>query len=67
MQKHANQKKKKSPGLRLKLLVLSSLLLAGTSSYSQDKDPLLTDTSILDYDEIFSELDALLDSLYTPR
>lgn len=31
------------------------------------QDAALYDTAFMDYDEIFSELDALLDSLYTPR
>jgi hypothetical protein len=44
------------------------LLLVGSCCYGQNKkDSALLDTTILDYEEIFSELDALLDSLNTPR
>lgn len=54
-------------GQRLKLIFLYGFLLVGSAVNSQEKDPILSDTSFYDYDEIFSELDALLDSLYTPR
>lgn len=67
MRKNAIQRKIRSAGLRLKGFALCSFLLAGTVGYSQETDPILSDTTFYDYDEIFSELDALLDSLYTPR
>ncbi|WP_121355184.1 hypothetical protein [Flavisolibacter nicotianae] len=43
------------------------LLCAGVCHAQKEKDSLLLDTAVWDYDEIFSELDALLDSLTTPR
>jgi hypothetical protein len=67
MRKNAIQRKIQSAGVRLKGFALCSFLLAGSVACSQETDPLLSDTTIYDYDEIFSELDALLDSLYTPR
>ncbi|HEV7331257.1 MAG TPA: hypothetical protein VGN63_09480 [Flavisolibacter sp.] len=67
MRKNAFQKKIISAGVRIKQLTLCSFLLAGSVSYSQEKDPVLSDTTFYDYDEIFNELDLLIDSLYTPR
>jgi hypothetical protein len=58
---------RKAAGFRLRLFFLYGLLFLGIAGKSQEKDPILSDTSFYDYDEIFSELDALLDSLYTPR
>lgn len=46
---------------------LSLLFIAGVCQAQKGKDPLLSDTAFLDYDELFSELDLLLDSLNTPR
>ena len=52
----------------LKRLIFFSFLSIGVLCRAQNpKDSVLRDTSFLDYDEIFSELDALLDSLNTPR
>ncbi|MBB1284966.1 hypothetical protein HRH25_11340 [Flavisolibacter sp. BT320] len=67
MRKNAIQRKIQSAGVRLKGLALCGFLVAGTVGNSQETDPILSDTTFYDYDEIFSELDALLDSLYTPR
>lgn len=54
--------------MQLKRFSLLFLLLAGGFCHAQHKnDSLLMDTTLFDYDEIFSELDALLDSLNTPR
>ena len=46
---------------------LSLLFLTGICHAQKETDPLLSDTTILDYDEIFSELDQLLDSINKPR
>lgn len=44
------------------------LLFSGVVCHAQKGKPgAVTDTTFYDYDEIFSELDALLDSLNTPR
>jgi hypothetical protein len=52
----------------LKRLLLCFLLAAANVCFGQDKKPVTgIDTTVYDYDEIFSELDILLDSLYTPR
>lgn len=56
------------PALRLKTFAVCCSLLAGSICFGQ-KNPnaAIMDTTIYDYDEIFSELDLLIDSLYTPR
>lgn len=52
----------------LKRILFLKLLTIGALCQAQNvKDSALRDTAFLDYDEIFSELDALLDSLNTPR
>lgn len=43
------------------------LYFSSVCSGQEKKDALGIDTTFYDYDEIFSELDALIDSLYTPR
>lgn len=54
--------------MKVKRLLLFLLLFAGKlCSAQQHQDSLLKDTTVYDFDEIFSELDALLDSLNTPR
>lgn len=54
--------------MRLRHLFLNGALLLAVAAFGQQEKPsALTDTSIYDYDELFSELDALLDSIYTPR
>lgn len=52
---------------RVAFLSLLFLASAGTCHAQKETDPLLSDTTILDYDEIFSELDQLLDSINKPR
>lgn len=52
----------------LKRVLFLKLLTIGVLCHAQNaKDSSLRDTAFLDYDEIFSELDALLDSLNAPR
>lgn len=52
----------------LKRLLFFQFFAIGILCHAQNpKDSSLRDTSFLDYEEIFSELDALLDSLNTPR
>ncbi len=54
--------------MRQKHFLLPVLWLWAAVCFGQkEKQPAITDTTVYDYDEIFSELDALLDSLYTPR
>jgi hypothetical protein len=48
-------------------LLLISLFLSGFASAQQPDKPSLVDTSFTDYDALFNELDALLDSLTKPR
>lgn len=52
----------------LKRIFLSSFLFCVCFCYGQKaKEPAILDTTFYDYDELFSELDALIDSLHTPR
>jgi hypothetical protein len=54
--------------MQVKRIFFIALLFVGYCCHAQHKkDSVLIDTTFLDYDEIFSELDALLDSLNTPR
>jgi hypothetical protein len=54
--------------MQLKQIFVLLLSLTATVCFGQkEKSSALTDTTIYDYDELFSELDALIDSLYTPR
>lgn len=52
--------------LLLPLFVIC-LLTFTTASAQQQEDSLAIDTSFVDYDELFSELDLLMDSLLRPR
>lgn len=49
------------------LLAISAVLLVQFCHAQKGKDSLTIDTSFLDYEELFSELDALIDSLSAPR
>lgn len=54
--------------MQLRCFLIGVLFFPVLTGYSQkERVPALTDTTFYDYDELFSELDALLDSLYTPR
>lgn len=54
--------------MHLRYIFLIGTLLVFLLGYGQKEKPSpLMDTTIYDYDEIFSELDLLLDSLYSPR
>lgn len=53
--------------LRKIVFTIGSLFILSLCSAQKDKDSLIIDTTFTDYDEFFSELDALIDSLTTPR
>src|SRR5215218_6980799 len=64
---HSNETPKPTTMFLKRVSFLSFLFLTGICHAQKETDPLLSDTAFLDYDEIFSELDHLLDSLNTPR
>src|SRR5689334_11299389 len=49
------------------LLILSAFLVRGNLIAQDSLKQVNTDTSFIDYDELFNELDVLLDSLAAPR
>ena len=49
------------------LFILSAFLVRGKAIAQDSVMQVQTDTSFIDYDELFNELDALLDSLASPR
>ncbi len=54
--------------MSLKLsFVIASFIITPICFSQSGKDPLAADTTFTDYDELFSELDALIDSLTAPR
>lgn len=53
--------------LRKLLLTIGAVLLLQFCPAQKGTDSLAIDTSFLDYEELFSELDALIDSLSAPR
>lgn len=50
-----------------KLLIGWAFFLCAADARSQTTDSVSVDTTVVDYDELFSELDALIDSLTAPR
>ena len=53
--------------LRRIVITIGSFFIVNLCSAQKNKDSIAIDTSFIDYDELFSELDALIDSLTSPR
>lgn len=53
--------------LRKIVITIGSFFIVSLCSAQKDKDSLAIDTTFTDYEELFSELDALIDSLLSPR
>ncbi|MGZ8517657.1 MAG: hypothetical protein ACXWWD_09920 [Chitinophagaceae bacterium] len=53
--------------LRKIVITIGSFFIVNLCSAQKDQDSIAIDTTFADFDELFSELDALLDSLIAPR
>lgn len=54
--------------MRVKLSLFCCILFLSSAMYGQKKEQTaIADTTFMDYDELFSDLDDLIDSLYAPR